>query len=264
MDVCSVAQVIVVLVLYTLPLSTAQPRLSITQPPHIVFIVADDLGWNDVGWHNPEVLTPNLNSLAASGIKLEASYVQPTCTPSRNSLMTGMFPYHTELQQVMDPSTPTFLPLKYPTIAEKLKQLGYSTHMVGKWHLGYCNEKYTPVRRGFDSFLGFYMGSQCHYFHHKTAPLEEKISSSTKVSSFGHVLINSFLGLRTQGLTQGRDFRFNTTVWTKTEGVYSTHAFANRAIEIIKRHDPDVPLFLYIPFQAPHSPLQVSVSNTPL
>ncbi|RUS83225.1 hypothetical protein EGW08_009036 [Elysia chlorotica] len=250
---------VVVLSLLSLHLALAKTNQTKddTRPPHIVFIVTDDLGWNDVGWHNPQILTPNLNSLAENGIKLESSYVQPTCTPSRNSFMTGMFPFHTELQRVMDPSKPTYLPLKYPTIAEKLKQRGYSTHMVGKWHLGYCNEKYTPVRRGFDSFLGFYMGSQCHYTHVKAGSLVESVTTSTSVSSFGHDLINSFLRVRTQGLTEGRDFRFNNTVWRKTEGEYSTHAFTDRAIEIIKRQDPDEPLFLYIPFSAPHSPLQV-------
>ncbi|GFR69295.1 arylsulfatase I [Elysia marginata] len=218
---------------------------------------ADISGWNDVGWHNPQMLTPNIDLLAHKGVKLESSYVQPTCTPSRNSFLTGMFPFHTELQRAMDASTPTFLPTKYPTIAEKLKQQGYATHMVGKWHLGFCNEKYTPMRRGFDSFLGFYMGSQDYYTHVRAGTLEESVSGSTQFSSFGHNLMNSFFRMHTRGLMHGIDFRFNTTIWRNTEGIYSTHAFADRAIKVIERHDPDVPLFLYLPFSAPHSPLQV-------
>ncbi|GFO01322.1 sulfatase 1b, partial [Plakobranchus ocellatus] len=257
MDVrsCCVIAAVTILVSCTLCVNTVETDQKI--PPHIVFIVADDLGWNDVGWHNPEILTPNLNSLAARGVKLESSYVLPTCTPSRNSFMTGRFAFHTELQRALDPSEPNFLPLKYPTIAEKLKHQGYATHMVGKWHLGYCDEKYTPVRRGFDSFLGFYMGSQGYFNHQRTVTVEETVSSSAMFSSFGHVLMSSFMNVRATGSATGHDFRFNTSIWLKADGQYSTHVFAERAIEVIKRHDRSVPLFLYLPFQAPHSPLEV-------
>lgn len=101
------------------------------------------------------------------------------------------------------------------------------------------------------------MGSQDHYTRERAGQVIESVFGSTKFSSFGHVLMDSFLGLRTKGMTMGRDFRFNTTVWTKTQGVYSTHAFAARAMEVIRGHDPDVPLYLYLAFSAPHSPLQV-------
>ncbi|CAL1535423.1 unnamed protein product, partial [Lymnaea stagnalis] len=101
------------------------------QPPHIIFIVSDDLGWNDVGWHNPEVLTPNLNWLANRGLIMDSTYASPTCTPSRNSYMTGMFPIHTQLQQSIHPAQAMYIPLKYTLLSERLKQRGYSTHLVG-------------------------------------------------------------------------------------------------------------------------------------
>ncbi|KAK7486653.1 hypothetical protein BaRGS_00022054 [Batillaria attramentaria] len=134
-------------------------------PPHVIFIVADDLGWNDVGWHNPAMLTPNLDKYAAQGVILNSSYVQPVCTPSRNCFMTGLFPYHTGLQKV-----------------------GYKTHIVGKWHLGFCNWKYTPMFRGFDTFFGYYNGAEDYYTH-----------------------------IRDNGF----DFRFNDTVYHGGDNVYS-------------------------------------------
>ena len=66
--------------------------------PNIIFILADDMGYNDVGYHNPKVISPNIDDLARSGIRLEQNYVQPQCTPSRAALMTGMYPYHTGRQ----------------------------------------------------------------------------------------------------------------------------------------------------------------------
>ncbi|XP_012942173.1 arylsulfatase B [Aplysia californica] len=232
--------------------------LAVRKPPHIVFIVADDLGWNDVGWHNPEILSPNLNRLARKGVTLESAYAQPACTPSRNAFMTGKYPYHTPLQDVIDPSEPAFLSDELPILPERLKALGYSTHIVGKWHLGFCNKKYTPTHRGFDSFFGFYMGSQCHYQHTKPDRILRELSSSVSLfSSIGGTLLRNFVRLHSVGHETGRDFRFNDSIWRETEGKYSTHAFADRAIEIIQRHDPDTPLFLYLPFQAPHSPITV-------
>ncbi|XP_059170879.1 arylsulfatase B-like [Physella acuta] len=225
-------------------------------PPHIVFIVADDLGWNDVSWHNSDLLTPNLERLARNGIILDSSYALPSCTPSRNSYMTGMYPFHTRPDPI-EPPEPYYIPLKFPLLPERLKQLGYSTHMVGKWHLGFCNEKYTPTRRGFDSFFGFYIGSQCHYYHDKAGYVQNEDSINLSLKSPHHVLVQSLLAARRRYYVTGKDFRFNDTIWRETEGTYSTIAFANRAVDIIKRHDPEVPLFLYLPFQAPHTPVTV-------
>ncbi|XP_046566773.1 arylsulfatase J-like [Haliotis rubra] len=197
--------------------------------PHIVFIVADDLGWNDVGFRNPQVLTPHLDKLAKAGVILNSTYVQPVCSPSRNCFMTGYFPYHTGLQDgVISPTSPGFVPIKFTFLPQKLKELGYSTHAVGKWHLGFCNAKYTPTNRGFDTFVGYYMGAEDYYKH-----------SRTYDGYFGY------------------DLRFNTTVYKEPVGKYSTHVFAERAIDIIKSHDKNTPLYLYLPYQAVHEPLEV-------
>ncbi|XP_061181266.1 arylsulfatase I-like [Saccostrea echinata] len=202
------------------------PVLEGAKKPHILFIVADDLGWNDVGWHNPDIYTPNLDKLAHSGVILNSSYVHPICTPSRNSFLTGVYPFRVGLSgTAIDPRQPRFMSLDTPTLPEKLKKLGYSTHMIGKWHLGFCNENYTPTRRGFDSFLGFYAGAQDYYKHMNDG---------------------------------GYDFRFNKTVFYPPKKQYSTKTYAKRAVDIIKEHKKNKnPLFLYLAFQSVHTPLQV-------
>ncbi|XP_076450565.1 arylsulfatase I-like [Babylonia areolata] len=200
------------------------PCLS-SNPPHIVFIVADDLGWNDVSWRNPAMITPNLERYARQGVILNDSYVQPVCTPSRNCFMTGFFPFHTGLQyNVIKPAQPKFLPAKFTLLPQLLKKAGYATHAVGKWHLGFCNWKYVPTERGFDTFLGYYTGSQDYYTHMREG---------------------------------GFDFRLNNTVFHKADGEYSAMTFTARAEEIIRSHDQRKPLFLYLPFQSVHNPLEV-------
>ncbi|XP_046561442.1 arylsulfatase B-like isoform X2 [Haliotis rubra] len=196
--------------------------------PHIVFIVADDLGWNDVGWHNPQMLTPNLDKLAKAGVILNSSYVAPLCTPSRSSFMTGMYAYHTGLQHlVIMPESPAYLPPNFITLPQRLKEQGYSTHMIGKWHLGFCNWMYTPTYRGFDSFLGYYNGAEDYY---------------TKKMRGGLI-------------ANGLDFRDNKQ--PKHTEEYSANVYARRAVNIIKSHNQSKPLFLYLPFQSVHTPIEV-------
>ena len=134
--------------------------------PNIIFVLADDLGITDVQYNNASMITPNIAKMAEEGIKLNQNYMQSWCTPSRYSLMTGLYPIHIG-KQSMDKGKryldPTGCPLKYKLIPEKLKQFGYETHLVGKWDLGYCNEAYTPTKRGFDSFYGFWGGLNDHY-----------------------------------------------------------------------------------------------------
>ncbi|XP_064601569.1 arylsulfatase B-like [Liolophura sinensis] len=193
--------------------------------PHVIFIVADDLGWNDVSWHNPQMITPNLERLARNGVILNSSYVQQVCSPSRNCFMSGKYPYHTGLQNgIIRPLSPRGMPLSVTALPQKLKEVGYSTHMVGKWHLGFCNWKYVPTFRGFDSFLGYYLGAEDYYIHTRDA---------------------------------GYDLRLDDKVYTFPNGTYSTYVFGQRAVDVINGHDPATPLFLYLPFQAVHEPLQV-------
>ncbi|XP_025085301.1 arylsulfatase B-like [Pomacea canaliculata] len=201
----------------------SEPQAS--SPPHIIFIIADDLGWADVNWEDPNLHSPNLYHLAQNGIILGNSYVQPLCSPSRSALMSGYFPFHTGLQHIVIlPMQKAFLPGNLTTLPQALKNVGYSTHAIGKWHLGFCNWKYTPRFRGFDSFYGYYNADEDYYNHEHQEAL---------------------------------DFRFNEEVDKNASGVYSTFAFSRRAQEILEEHNTSQPIFLYLAFQAVHYPLEV-------
>ncbi|XP_052819435.1 arylsulfatase B-like [Mya arenaria] len=194
-------------------------------PPNIVFIVADDLGWNDVGYHNPDVITPNIDKLANMGVKLNQSYVQPVCSPSRHAFMTGYYPWKAGLQHmVIWDQQDVCSPLNLKFLPEKLKEAGYATHAIGKWHLGFCSWNCTPMYRGFDSFYGYYNSRSDYYTHHEA----------------------NFLDFH-----DGYE-----VVWDKNES-YSAHLYAERAERIILEHDTSKPLFMYLPYQNTHEPLQV-------
>ena len=203
------------------------PYVTPDSPPNIILIVADDLGYNDVGFHGSDIHTPNLNELARNGVILENYYVQPSCSPSRSQLLTGRYGIRTGLRLGnIQPLQPLCLPLDEVTIAQKLKERNYKTHMLGKWHLGHCRKECTPTYRGFDSFYGIHLGSGDHYRHDKQS---------------------------------GYDFWRNENVsWTEgSRGSYSTTLYRNEALKIISKHDLRRPLFMYLSFQAPHGPLQV-------
>ena len=221
-----------VLVLYFIVWNPLFARSS--RPANIILVVADDLGYNDVGFHGSEIQTPNLDFLAHTGVTLENYYVSPSCTPSRSQLFTGRYGIHTGQYRNIPPLQPSCLHLDEVTVAEKLKERNYRTHMVGKWHLGHSKTECTPTQRGFDSFYGILLGSGDHFGYYK----------QEKVNGVYH---------------RGYDFWRNNTL-SRAEGharIYSTTMYRDEALRIISTHDPKHPLFLYVSFQAPHGPLQV-------
>ena len=125
------------------------------EKPNIIFIMADDLGNADLGYRGSEIKTPNIDKLANEGVRLESFYGEPVCTPSRAALMTGRYPMRYGLQTlVIFPSHTYGLPTDERTLPQALKEAGYRTLMVGKWHLGHADKKYWPQNRGFDHFYG--------------------------------------------------------------------------------------------------------------
>jgi arylsulfatase A-like enzyme len=190
--------------------------------PHIVYIVADDLGWKDVGFHGSDIKTPSIDTLAQEGARLEQFYVQPMCTPTRAALMTGRYPFRYGLQTLVIPTPGKYgLPTDEWVLPQALKDAGYRTVMVGKWHLGHADRKYWPRQRGFDYHYGAVLGEIDYYTH-----------ASSNVRDW---------------------YRNNKPV--KEEG-YVTQLLGKDAVARIMEHDPKTPLFLYLAFTAPHAPYQ--------
>jgi arylsulfatase A-like enzyme len=196
------------------------------RPPNIVVIGADDMGYGDIGTYGgKDIPTPNLDALAAGGIRFTNAYVTgPFCSPTRAGLLTGRYPqrfgHEFNIGQAIPAHRDVGLPVEETTMADRLKAVGYRTALVGKWHLGSA-ERFQPTRRGFDEFFGFLHGS-----HSYTAPM-----------------VN------------------NNPIFEGTERVtqisYLTEAFADRAAEFI-RQNRSRPFFLYLAFNAPHVPLQAT------
>ncbi|XP_053572167.1 arylsulfatase I [Bombina bombina] len=200
-----------------------------SRPPHIIFILTDDQGFHDVGYHGSDIQTPTLDRLAAEGVKLENYYIQPICTPSRSQLITGRYQIHTGLQHsIIRPRQPNCLPLQQVTLPQKLQEAGYATHMVGKWHLGFYKKECLPTRRGFDTFLGSLTGNVDYYTYDNC--------DGPGVCGFD--------------LHEGEN-----VAWDQA-GKYSTIMYSQRVSHILASHNPQQPIFIYVAFQAVHTPLQ--------
>lgn len=190
--------------------------------PHILYIMSDDQGWKDVGFHGSEIKTPNLDRLAQGGARLEQYYTHPMCTPSRAALLTGRFPHRYGLQTAVIPSAGTYgLATDEWLLPQALKEVGYKTAIVGKWHLGHSERQYWPRQRGFDYQYGPILG-EIDYFTH---------------SAHGQV-----------------DWYRNNEL-VNEEG-YATTLLGQDAVKLIESHDSNTPLFLYLAFTAPHAPYQ--------
>jgi arylsulfatase A-like enzyme len=193
--------------------------------PNIVLIVADDLGYMELGVQGAkDIPTPNIDSIARNGVRFTDGYVScPVCSPTRAGLMTGR--YQQRFGHEFNPgpalqATDNFgLPLSETTIANRLKAQGYVTGMFGKWHLGYRPD-YHPQKRGFDEFFGFLGGA-----HSYIDPLGDKANP----------------------IMRGKQ--------PVDEKEYLTDAFAREAVAFIDRHQRE-PFFVYLPFNAVHAPLQ--------
>jgi arylsulfatase A-like enzyme len=196
--------------------------LPAAERPNVVFFLIDDLGWSDVGFHGSEIKTPNIDKLAAAGARLEAFYVQPVCSPTRAALMTGRYPMRHGLQVgVVRPWAQYGLPLEERTLPQALKDAGYFTAICGKWHLGHYQRAYLPTNRGFMHQYGHYNGALDYFTHERDG---------------------------------GFDWHRNDQV-CRDEG-YTTTLLGNEAVRLIEEQDSAKPLFIYIPFNAPHAPLQ--------
>lgn len=191
--------------------------------PNVVHIVADDLGWKDVGFNGCEdIKTPHLDALAAGGSRFTQFYVQPMCTPTRAALMTGRYPFRYGLQTIVIPGPADYgLDPSEWLLPQCLKEAGYKTAIIGKWHLGHADMKYWPRQRGFDYQYGAMIGELDYYTHSDAGVLDW--------------------------------FRDNVPV--KEDG-YTTRLLGDDAVKYIRGQIPGKPFYLYLTFNAPHTPYQ--------
>ncbi|KAK7239798.1 sulfuric ester hydrolase [Aureococcus anophagefferens] len=247
--------------------------------PHVVFVMLDDVGFNDVGYASSDLgeTTPFLDGLMADGVRVDRLYGQQVCTPSRAAMLTGKLPIHLELQHwQVAPSEPWGLPTREATMAQYLKALGYSTHMVGKWHLGHYNNASTPLNRGFDSFYGFYSGGVDYLTHvsqeaclnrtdfddddfrrtdHATrSPDDDALDEEGRSA---HVYVKD--------PSTGYVWRCYRDLWdnerpvTDAHGQHQTSLMNERAIAVLERHAVEKksePIFAYVSYPNAHLPLQ--------
>lgn len=203
--------------------------------PNIIVIMADDMGYSDIGCYGSEIATPNLDDLAEDGLRFRQFYNAARCCPTRASLLTGLYPHEAGMGGMVSSlnSQPEpgpyqgFLSDSSVTIAEVLKQAGYATYMSGKWHVGEKPEHW-PRKRGFDRYFGLISGGSSYF---------EIIKDQPRV----------------------RQMALDDELWEPpAEGFYMTDAFSDYAVSFLDEHfeqKQDQPFLLYLSYTAPHWPL---------
>lgn len=191
--------------------------------PNIVYFLIDDLGYADVGFMgSQDVRTPTIDRLAKEGVILSSFYVQPVCSPTRAALLTGRYATHTGVYTIVRPGAPWGLPLAERTLPQALREVGYTTAICGKWHLGEFRPDYLPTRRGFDHQYGHMFGALDYFTH----------------------------------IRDGKPDWYRDDQPLQEEG-YTTHLLAKEACRLIREQPAGKPLFLYVPFNGVHAPYEV-------
>ena len=199
--------------------------------PHIVILLADDLGWTDVSFHGGNIATPNIDRIAAEGAELRRFYVAPVCSPTRAGLMTGRYPIrYGAMRAVYPPWRRGGMDTSEWTMADILADAGYRHRAVfGKWHLGHSDKKFHPLRRGFTQFYGHFNGAIDYFTHEREGEVDWH-----------------------DGFEPSADVG------------YQTDLVADAATRFIREHaaDPE-PFLCYVAFNAPHSPFQAKPEDLP-
>lgn len=214
---------------------SSHKKIPVDSRPNIIYIMVDDMGYSDLGCYGGEVSTPNIDQLAANGIKLKKFYNNSRCCPTRASLLTGQYPHTVGMGGMVGLSKAPieygpyqgFLNDSFPTIAEELKKVGYSTYMSGKWHVGERPEHW-PMKRGFDRYYGLISGASSFF---EITPAERD---------------------KRRFVLDDKDYEI------PKEGHYMTDAFTDHAMGYLDQHKntrSGNPFFLYLAYTAPHFPL---------
>lgn len=205
--------------------TVAAQTARVASRPNIIIILADDLGWGDVGFHGSDIKTPHIDQLAREGVVLNRYYTAPVCSPTRAGLMTGRYPNRFGLRETVIPPWSEFgVDTTEEYLPQMLARAGYTNRAVlGKWHLGHASRSYLPLQRGFTHFYGHYNGAIDYFTHMREGELD----------------------------------------WHNDEEAsydkgYSTDLISTEAVNCIRRYNGASPFFLYVAFNAPHGPLQAT------
>lgn len=191
--------------------------------PNILILLADDLGFGDVGFNGSDIKTPNIDRIASEGVRLDQFYSCPMCSPTRAGLMTGRYPLRFGLMRSVIPPQRDFgLSTDEETIADIMAKAGYNYRgIIGKWHLGHRRQEWLPTKRGFTHYEGCLNGAADYFTRDRDGEMDWHINDQP----------------------------------SKKEG-YTTDIIGDAAVEFIKSIPKEDPFFLYVPFTAPHSPFQ--------
>ncbi len=216
------------------------------EKPNFVVVFCDDLGWGDLSCYgHPTIATPHLDKMASEGMRMTQFYVAASvCTPSRAGLLTGRYPIRSGMcgkRRVLFPDSVGGLPEQELTIAEVLKQRGYSTAMVGKWHLGHL-PAYLPTQHGFDSYYGIPYSNDMD----NVAPKHFKKWDRFRDPDWKHFNVPLLQGTREGGVEQ---------VERPVDQRTITRRYVEQAVDFIRRQDSDQAFFLYLAHSLPHVPL---------
>lgn len=228
--------------------------------PHIVFVLADDLGYNDVGYGSLDLhaCTPNLDAMWRDGVELTSLYAAPTCTPSRAALLTARYPTTLGMQHwQLEAAAPYGLDSSTATLGEVFQRQGYATVFVGKWHLGHFSEAVLPTRRGFEKFYGFYTGGENYFTRVSEGACAPVVNTSVpQVSEVGDIAKECFWDAIDNEAHE--DLPAPEELHGKS---HSTYAFAMRASDLVARHGSfsggglAQPILLVLALPNPHVPL---------
>ncbi len=213
---------------FLLALFVCSLNLLSLEKPNVIIILTDDLGWGDVSYHDGYIPTPNIDQLAKDGMEMNRFYSNPVCSPTRASMLTGLHIFnHGVVRPFMNPAAEqTGMPPELKIMPQYFKEAGYQTALSGKWHLGMAKKEFWPTNRGFETSYGHMTGG-IGYFDHTAAGRLDWHRNGKPLEEKG----------------------------------YSTELIANEAINIIKNKDKDRPLFLYVAFNAPHTPIEAPLKN---
>ncbi len=223
------------------------PGIACADKPNIVFILADDLGYGDVGCYGQDkILTPNIDSLAKQGMRFTQHYTgAPVCAPARCVLMTGQHLGHAEIRGNRDSGNGRVFPGQWPitdeivTIAEVLRDAGYKNGAFGKWGLGPSNTTGSPMKQGFDRFYGYNCQRNAHSYYPPFLDSNEKEERINKYPIPGH-------DKKPEGEILAEDYRAEN---------YAPDMILEEALKFIDQNK-NVPFFLYLPFVEPHVAMQ--------